>query len=376
MSRIAIDIRPLVDRHMTGVGFALLEALHELLPRASPAREYLLFISGTEETLARLPPLPLNAHVQLVKKTFPNKLVRLWSFLRPDVLDTLLGEPCDAWWFPNWTIISTKKPFALTVHDISFVHTPHFFSLVDHLLVRMAKPHSMAQHAAWCIAVSPHTAEDLQETWNVPSSRIVPAPLGVDHAAFAVREQPSDRSYRAGYDLNRPYILSLATHEPRKNILGILEAYQEARHRSSGAYLPPLVLAGAPDRHIGRPLPPNLLSEVQVLGYVPSKHRPALLRGASALLFPSFNEGFGLPVLEALACGTPVVTSVATPPSSLFAHGIFPADPYNVGDIADALLSCLRHGKDPAVQKLMHEQTCSFTWKKHAAILEQVFQRL
>lgn len=293
----------------------------------------------------------------------------LWSLVKNDALDTLLGEHCDAWWFPNWTILATRKPFALTVHDASFVHTPHFYSLWDRLLVALAKPHALAKKARQCIAVSEHTAEDIKHTWGIPSSKVYVAPLGVQEA-FSLREQPSDRSYRASYDLNRPYILSLATHEPRKNILGVLEGYQEARKQRPT--LPPLVLAGM--RRIA--LPELLLEHVHVLGYVPQKHRPALMRGAHALVFPSFNEGFGLPVLEALACGTPVVTSIATPPTSLFTHGIFPADPYNAQDIARAILVCLETPRDMPAQQRMHSQTLSFSWKKHGEILERAFQRL
>lgn len=369
MSRIAIDIRPLADRHMTGVGFTLLEALRELLPNASPAREYILFASGTEETLSRIPELPKNPHVRFVYRTIPNKLVMIWSLLRADALDTLLNEPCDAWWFPNWTIISTKKPFALTVHDASFVHTPHFYPKKDQMLTFLAKPHEAARKAKQCIVVSEHTGEDICETWGIPPANIHSAPLGV-HSSFSIREQPSDRSYRASYDLNRPYILSLATHEPRKNILGILEAYQ--RVKRTDPQTPFLVLAGTPRIRI----PHELLEHVHVLGYVPTKHRPALMRGARVLLFPSFNEGFGLPTLEALACGTPVITSVATPPSSLFMHGIFPADPYNITDIADALRACLRAPHNTQTKELLHEQTVSFTWEKHAKILERTFQLL
>lgn len=370
MSRIAIDIRPLLDRHLTGVGFALLSCLRELLPHASPTREYLLFASGTEETLALLPELPLNPHVRIIKKRIPHKLVMLWSLLSHDTLDRLVGEPFDAWWFPNWTVIATKKPFALTVHDVSFVHTPHFYSWKDRLLVRLARPDLAAQRATFCIAVSPQTANDLYATWKIPSSKIHVAALGVDHMHFGIREQASDRSYRASYDLNRPYILSLATHEPRKNLLGALEAYQEAR--KSNPSIPPLVLAG--DQR--QKFPEQLLHGVHVLGYVPSKHRPALLRGAQVLLFPSFNEGFGLPVLEALTCGTPVIISVATPPSSLFHHGIFPADPYNVLDIAAALHDALAFASNVHEKEELHQQTIPFTWSAHATIVRHVLQRL
>lgn len=370
MSRIAIDIRPLLDRQLTGVSFALLEALHEILPQASPTREYVLFATGTRETLERLPSLPQNPHVRLVTRRIPNKLVMMYSLLRSDALDTLVGETFDAWWFPNWTIIATKKPYTLTIHDASFTHTPHFYSWKDRLLVKLARPDASAKRARSCVAVSPHTAEDIRFLWGIPPSRIHVAPLGVDHAIFGIREQASDRSYRAGYDLNRPYILSLATHEARKNILGLVEGYQVARNKFPS--LPPLVLAGA-RRHA---LPNELLSHVHILGYVPTKHRPALLRGAQVLLFPSFNEGFGLPVLEALACGTPVVTSVATPPSSLFRAGVFPADPYDVHDIARALLEALSSPHDISQKQRLHDQTLPFTWESHAQVLLHVFQRL
>lgn len=370
MSRIAIDIRPLLDRQLTGVGFALLEALREILPAASPTREYLLFATGTADTLARLPELPRNPHVHLVTREIPNKLVLAYALFRPDALDALVGEPFDAWWFPNWTVVATKKPYALTLHDASFVHTPHFYPWKDRLLVRLAQPAEIARRARYCIAVSPSTAEDARISWGISSTKIHVAPLGVDHATFGMREQPSDRSYRACYDLNRAYLLSLATHEPRKNILGLLEAYQFAR--TIRPSLPPLILAGARRQE----LPDHLLEHVQVLGYVPAKHRPALIRGALAVLFPSFNEGFGLPVLEALSCGTPVVTSVATPPSSLFRFGVFPADPYNVHDIAQALFTCLDAPRTISEKQRLHDQTLPFTWRAHAQALTHVFQRL
>jgi glycosyltransferase involved in cell wall biosynthesis len=370
MSRIAIDIRPLLDRQLTGVGFALLEALREILPHASPTREYILFATGTRETLERLPPLPQNAHVRIVTRRIPNKLAMMYSLLRPDALDILVGEVFDAWWFPNWTIIATKKPYALTVHDASFTHTPHFYPWKNRLLIKLARPNAAAKRARYCITVSPHTAEDIQFLWGISPSRIHVAPLGVDHTTFSIREQASDRSYRAGYDLNRPYILSLATHEARKNIVGLIEGYQAARMKLPS--LPPLVLAGT-RRHS---LPEELLSHVHVLGYVPAKHRPALLRGAQALLFPSFNEGFGLPVLEALACGTPVITSVATPPSSLFRTGVFPVDPYNVHDIARALMEAISSPHDISQKQRLQDQTLPFTWKSHAQVLLHVFQRL
>lgn len=364
MSRIAIDIRPLLNRHMTGVGFALLETLRELLPSASPAREYILFASGSEETLSHIPDLPENPHVHIVRRNIPNKIVLLFSLCKKNALDILLGTPCDAWWFPNWTIAATEKPFALTIHDASFEHTPHFYSFKERFLLGLAQPKEIARCARFCIAVSEHTARDISQTWNIPQSRIATVPLGVNDQLFLPREQPSDRSYRASYDLNRPYLLSLATHEPRKNIAGILESYTEARRMCPS--LPPLVLAGA-KQHKLPPLPPH----VQAVGYIPQKHRPALLRGATALIFPSFQEGFGLPVLEALSCNTPVVTATATPPTSLFSQGIFPASAYNTHDIARAICAAVA-----ATPSDLHKQTKNFTWKHTSELLHTVLKRL
>lgn len=369
MARIAIDIRPLTDRHLTGVGFTLLETLKELLPQASSSREYILFATGTEEALARIPEFPKYPHVSLVLRVIPRTLTLLYALFSPRALDILLGEPCDAWWFPNWTILATKRPYALTVHDLSFVHTPHFSSYKHRLLVALARPKQAAKKAKRCIAVSQQTAEDLTHTWGIASSRIHTIPLGVT-AAFTLREQSSDRSYRASYDLNRPYVLSLSTHEPRKNIIGILEAYQSARTLLASP--PLLILAGVKNMH----LPKHLLTHVHILGYIPEKHRPALVRGAQALLFPSFNEGFGLPVLEALACGTPAIVSTATPPAAFFHHGIYPVDPYDTEDIARGIVDCLSSPLPYGQQQRIHAQTLSYTWKKHAETLAQTLQRL
>lgn len=369
MSRIAIDIRILTHRHITGAGFALLESLNILLSNASPAREYVLFATGSEDALAQLPELPHNPHVILVKKIIPQQAVLLYTLTSSSALDTLLGVSCDAWWFPHWTRIATHKPFALTLHDLSFLHTPHLYPYKDRLLMHLAKVKTAALRAHACIAVSPNIAHHARETLGIAPSKLHIAPLGVNHQTFGVREHPSDRSYRASYDLNRPYLLFLGTQEPRKNILGILESYQYTRKHHA---LPPLVLAGM----LRSSLPKSLCENVYILNYVPTKHRAALMRGAHALLFPSLSEGFGLPALEALACGTPVVCSTATPPASLFHEGIFTCDPYNILSISDALMRALAHPRDEYSREQYHAQTVPYTWSAHAQILERIFQKL
>ncbi len=362
--RIAIDIRSLTDRHLTGVGFALLETLKELFSLPTE-HHFVLFASGSADTLARLPTFS-HPHVTVVRKALPNRLVFALT-LTGTPLEAYLPEPIDAWWFPNWTIIRTEKPYILTVHDLSFVHFPDFFSPKDNVLRALARPQELAAQAQHILAVSPTTAHDIQHTWDIAPERISPLPLGVDHQVFCAREQSSDRSFRAMYDLNRPYVLSLATQEPRKNLPGIIEGFLKWSDHAGNDL--PLVIAGAPGWKYA---PIHNRKTILELGYIPAKHRPALLRGARAVLFPSFFEGFGLPVLEALACGTPVITTASTAPHTLFGDTVLSIDAHNSEDIARAL-ALICEEKNHAVLETLRTKGLALakthSWEKTAQSL-------
>ena len=200
-------------------------------------------------------------------------------------------------------------PAVVTVYDLSFILYPERLSTSRRLYLQSLTGHS-CRHARRVIAISHSTAADLQRLLGIPRDRIDVAVPGV-RAAYRVLPPDEVAAFRAARDLPESFILNLGTLEPRKNIPILLEAYAalpDALRRAT-----PLVLVGGK----GWGLEPiraaivrlGLQYEVRLEGYAPDEDLPLWYNAASVFAYPSVYEGWGMPVAEALACGTPTLTS-------------------------------------------------------------------
>ncbi len=369
--KIAIDIRALTDEHVTGVGVytrQLVEALAELAPHD----QFLLFASGSARVMSRLPNFKA-ANVQVIRVNIPNRLLFfLMKLPFGPMLENFLPTQPDVWIFPKFNIFRTKLPYFLTVHDLAFEIFPQFVTAKEKLHNRLADLQQVAKRAYGLLAVSSSTATDLEERWGISATKITVTPLGVNLELFTPREQPSDRTFRATYDLNRPYILALATQEPRKNLESVIEGYDIFRAR--GGRQLPLVLSGVEGWKTkllqDRIQKSRFKDDILVLGYVPEKHKPALFRGSVCFVFPSFYEGFGLPALEAMACGIPVISSAnSSLPEVIGSSGVL-IDPFNVNDVASALHELIDEPEGTTLRQNLTQravvQANNFNWKKTA----------
>ena len=211
--------------------------------------------------------------------------------------------------------VGSSCPSVVTVLDLSFERTPDTVPLLRrHYLRTMVRQSATA--AQRVVAISQATADDLNRLYGIAADRITVVPVPVD-PALGPQDPGTDPAVLAQLGLSYPYVLHLGTVEPRKNLGWLVDAFADwhasGAARRAGAEDVRLVLAG--DRgwerraFYERLQEEDLRSKVTLLGYVPADWLGALYRAARACLFPSRLEGFGMPLIEAMACGTPVLCS-------------------------------------------------------------------
>lgn len=262
----------------------------------------------------------------------------------------------------------------VTIHDITPLDHPEWLNPKFAAWYRFLIPR-LVHKAQRVIVDSGFTKDRICEVTSVESDKIVIIPLGVD---LRFRPKPKDdvnQAKEATGISNIEYVLAVATIEPRKNLQRLLEAWHNACQK-----LPKnvwLVVAGAKGQgSIFRDasfngLPPN----VYMAGHVPDEHLPALYSGALFFIYVSLYEGFGLPPLEAMACGTPVLTSNITSLPEVVGDAALTVDPYDVEAIADGIKRLVEDGGLRA--ELSRRGIASakmFTWDKTAELTWNVLE--
>lgn len=343
---IAIDARSLLSKTPTGIGVYTL-ALVQALARVYPEDRFLLFAHGKQETLRYLPAFA-SPNVQVCSIQRSNRWLQLRALAGMSCpYEELLPEKPDVWLVPNADFFTTSLPYALTIHDTTPDLFPYFFSAKERLRHFFLRSCGVFRQASCFLAVSPATAYDVAHQF--PHAKTFVTPLGVDRKLFCSQSHENDFAIRESYGIHAPYILSVATKEPRKNLSSLQEAHIEAQR--TNPFLPELIFVGArTEQHGGRDL-----------GYIPREHLPALYRGAKAFVFPSFYEGFGLPVAEALCCGTPVIAGNTSSLRAFAHYGALLIDSWNIADLSAAL--CLASkGEIPSPQV----DAADFSWDETA----------
>jgi glycosyltransferase involved in cell wall biosynthesis len=234
----------------------------------------------------------------------------------------------------------SRIPTVVTVHDLIYERLPELYAAVDRRVYRW-KCRSAARHATLVAAISGRTAHDLVELYGVPASRVRVVYQGC-HAAFQ-REIPEAAvaAARARHGLDAPYFLSVGTVERRKNLGAVVAALREIPEAGLAIVGRRTPYADEVDAAIAAA---GLGRRVRWLSGVATDELAALYRGSLALVYPSFYEGFGIPIVEALCSGAPVVTSRGAPFDEAGGPGSAYVDPRNPGELAEVLRELAANG--------------------------------
>lgn len=228
-------------------------------------------------------------------------------------------------------------PTVVTIHDVSFLRHPEWFPARAVRVMRRLIPWS-ARWATRIITGSEHAADEISGLCGVAREKVVVMPYAAG-ADFTPGDRHRAREHvAAAYGLTDRYVLAVGLIQPRKNLPRLLEAFVAVTRRHNDVVL---AVAGrdGPEAQAVRQLVAGLglVGRVRFLGSVPEADLPELYRAATMLVYPSLYEGFGLPALEAMACGTPVVASCTTSLPEVVGEAGLLVDPLSVGEIAQAM---------------------------------------
>jgi glycosyltransferase involved in cell wall biosynthesis len=343
--RIVVDVSPLslprtgIGNYLLGMigGLATVSGEHEIVAFAPTG------VRGTRRVREALEPLGIERRLVTLPAAHAFRVA--WSKSGRLPLERLIG-PFDVFHFSDWMYPRQRAGVrATTIHDLVPLHFPE---LVHPRTLRIhgAKYRDAAATCDVIFTNSRFTAADVTENLRIPSERIHVAHPGIDR-----RFNPDGE--RA--DLGAPYVLTVSTLEPRKNVEVVMNAFELLRRQT-----PELLLAIAGGAAPGSPGPAGR-EGVRLLGFVDDERLAALYRGASSVVYASRFEGFGMPVVEALASGSPTVASSHPSLDEASGEAAFRADPDDPEAVAEAIEIAMRHGAERRADGLAHARR--FTWE-------------
>jgi glycosyltransferase involved in cell wall biosynthesis len=346
--RIGIDLRCLASGRRSGVEEYVVGLLSALF-RTDGDNDYILFLNEWRKEKIDLSWADGFSNVSVRKFRIPNKVLNfsLWYFRYPK-LDRLIGG-VDAYFMPNinFCAVSGKTKLFVTAHDLSFQVCPETFSWKQRLWHAFVDPKRLFKSAYRIIAVSKSTRDDLVFRYGIPSATITVVHSGIDTRFHAYdRNDPKMSAVKEKYGLPYSFILFLGAFEPRKNIDAIVRAYNALRRaKHPELEKTALVLAGVSgwkERKISREIKHSpFRGNIILPGFVEDVDKPAFFNLASVFVYPSVYEGFGFPALEALVCGTPVITSNSSSLPEVVGDAGILVDPHRPDEIFRALESVL-----------------------------------
>ena len=281
-------------------------------------------------------------------------------------LSTLKGY---VYWEPGYFLLPFQGPCISTLYDLSHIRHPEMHPRARIVEMRRLLPQTLAQ-ATRLITISNFTRQELIDELEPKQPIDLVSPGVAD--TFITIDAVQRQACRDAYALPERYILSVATLEPRKNLSGLLKAYAQLPEAMRQTY--PLVLAGAPGWH-GEELNALIIhlreaGELLYLGYVDQAYIPSLYANASLMVYPSFYEGYGMPIAEAMATGCPVITSNCSSMPEVAGNAAILIDPYDIQSITLAIAEVLTNtSRQNLMRKLGLQRAEEMSWKQRCEAL-------
>jgi glycosyltransferase involved in cell wall biosynthesis len=364
-----LDVRPSLTRP-TGVGTYVLGLL-ERLPRLAPEDRFTYFSASLKE---RYPAGHWPGNVRLVDRRLPVRGLNLaWNRLGWPPLDRLVGAPLDLVHSPYPLLVPARRgKRVVTVHDLFFLKHPEMVGgEVRRDYVQLVRKH--VARADGVICVSEYTAAEARRLLDVPEEKIAVTPHGIEPAYYdaPTAEEVDERLRRLG--LPRGGILYLGSDEKRKNLVTLVMAYLTLSRRRP--QVPPLVLVGPGSQWAqgGSRVGP----QIRATGYLDRGDVRALLAASAMLVLPSLEEGFGLPVVEAMASRLPVVCSNGSALSEVAGDAALLVEPRDANAVAQAVERLL---DDPRLAASLRERGLArsrqFDWQRTAELTLAFYRKV
>ncbi len=377
---IGIDIRPLMSPVRSGVGEYSYELLNAIFI-IDKTNQYFLFYNSCTDVSEFIPNWKQD-NISYIKTDWPNKMfnasAKLFSFPKIDAtiekrVKFAQNKKLDYFFSSNFnfTPLSKSAKTVLTVHDLSFEFFPEFYSLKQRLWHQAINPKRQCQRADIILVPSENTRRDLMDLYKISPEKINVLYPGTncyseqDEGSF----QKKKLEIQKKYSLPEKFILFLGTVEPRKNILGLIAAFEQAYSKFSNPHS--LIIAGHKgwrDKKIYKKFQFSPYKDkIKFIGSIGPEEKQTLYSLASLFVYPSFYEGFGFPVVEAMSAGTPVITSNRSSLPEIAGNAACLINPNRPTEIANAMVMMLTN------QKLSERLTVAglgqvekFNWEKTA----------
>ncbi len=358
-----------------GIGRYTRELMRALLARPSANRYSFFYASRNRIDQSAIS----NQQSAIHRLPFHDKwLMRGWQRLRLPVPVELIVGQVDLFHSPDFTLPPTLPgvPTLLTVHDLSFIRDPDSAWPSLRAFLNKAVPRSV-RRATHVLADSQATRDDLIELFNTPAEKISVLYSGVEARFAPVRDESEVERVCTKYQLPRPFILSVGTLQPRKNYGRLIEAFA-----SLASEMPHhLIITGGKgwlyETIFEQVRRSGLEGRVHFPGFVDDADLPALYSAADFFAYVSLYEGFGLPLLEAMACGTPVIGSNTSSLPEVMGEVGLQVDPRSVTEIARAMRQMI---DQPELRgrsiELGLARAKTFTWDRAAQELLALYDRV